>query len=57
MTVYRYKIKEVRQEREDALLAIIDMGMLGDSDPLWVPRNVINDKMQIDSSWLEKKGL
>ncbi len=56
MTVYRYLIKEIKQEREDAILAVIDMGMLGDSDPVWIPKDAINDKKQIAAWWLEKKG-
>ena len=44
MTVYRYKIKEVRQE-EDALLAIIDMGMW--EIITYDSRNVIIDKCRL----------
>ncbi len=56
MARYRHKIKEIKEEKDNAVLAIIDLGMLGESDPVWVPKDMINENNQIDSSWLEQRG-
>lgn len=57
MSAYRYHIKEIKEDKGDKVLGIIELGMWGDSDPMWIPKEVINDKMQIASWWLEKKGI
>lgn len=56
-TIYRYRVKEIKEEKEDKVFGIIELGMWGDSDPMWIPKEALNDKMQIASWWLEQKGL
>lgn len=57
MTTYRYRIKEIKEDKGDKVLGVIELGMWGDSDPMWIPKEAINDQMQIASWWLEKKGI
>ena len=49
--------RKIKEEKEDKVFGIIELGMWGDSDPMWIPKEALNDKMQIASWWLEQKGL